>query len=345
MGTPGLRLRVESNMIPSAYRHALPDLGRQLQQLLSQIPYGRATTYGDLATALGDRRASRWVGEFLLDHRHTECCNCHRVVRADGSVGQYFSGNPSDKPQRLRAEGVPWQGDHIDLTQARFARFEGPRPLTELRERQVQLSSRVRLQPAQRLESVAGVDVSYRQGQAFAAYVEFTAPTAAPVATRLLRLPAVFPYIPTYLAFRELDVLQELLHQIAQERPLPDVLLVDGSGIAHPRRTGIATMLGILIDLPTIGVTKRHLFGQVAEEGAGHPGSHRLLDPESHAVMGATLPPAGRSRRPLFVSPGHGLTVDQAVAVVVRWQGRRRLPEPIFWADRESRAAASRFTP
>ena len=75
--------------------------------------------------------------------------------------------------------------------------------------------------------------------------------------------PVQFPYISSYLAFRELPLLVELLQAVAEERGIADVVMVDGSGVLHPRNAGIATMLGVLLDLPTIGVTKKRLVGTV----------------------------------------------------------------------------------
>ena len=85
----------------------LPDLPGALRHLLAQIPAGRVTTYGDLARALGDVRAARWVGEALArDHEHTADCACHRVVRSTGEVGLSIDGTTARKARRLKAEGI-----------------------------------------------------------------------------------------------------------------------------------------------------------------------------------------------------------------------------------------------
>src|SRR5690606_4621112 len=79
----------------------VPDLPAELERLLAQIPAGRVTTYGDLARALGDVKAARWVGEYLLEHPHPDACTCHRVVRKEGEVGLYIAGDPAEKVSRL----------------------------------------------------------------------------------------------------------------------------------------------------------------------------------------------------------------------------------------------------
>ena len=85
----------------------IPDLPLQLRELLEQVPAGRVTTYGDLAEALGDVAAARWVGSYLLDHPHDGDCPCHRVVRRTGELGLFITGDEADKQRRLTADGVP----------------------------------------------------------------------------------------------------------------------------------------------------------------------------------------------------------------------------------------------
>src|SRR5690606_5346439 len=104
----------------------LPDLPRELMRLLEQIPVGMVTTYGDAARGLGDVRAARWVGEYLLAHPHHEGCPCHRVVRTDGSVGLYCTRSSEAKIGKLRDEGVCVSRGRVDLQRYRFDRFQSP---------------------------------------------------------------------------------------------------------------------------------------------------------------------------------------------------------------------------
>lgn len=153
-----------------------------------------------------------------------------------------------------------------------------------------------------------------------------------------------FPYISSYLAFRELPVLLDLLAQVRAAGHEPDLLLVDGGGIAHPRRMGLATMLGIAADVATVGVTKKLLSGAVDLQDL-HFGEERpIRDAQQHKVGIATLA-WPRSRKPIFVSPGHRISVQQAVRLVRGQLGARRLPDPVYWADQLSRRAAAALPP
>lgn len=131
-----------------------------------------------------------------------------------------------------------------------------------------------------------------------------------------------FPYIPGLLSFRELPVLMEAWEKI---RTHPDIWLVDGAGIAHPRRLGLASHFGVTIDEPTIGVAKSRLTGKhddvPSEKGAMVP----LLDGKE--VIGTVL----RSRtnvRPLYISPGHRVSLENAPEIVLSCCVKYRLPEP-----------------
>jgi deoxyribonuclease V len=173
------------------------------------------------------------------------------------------------------------------------------------------------------LATVAGVDVGFEnEGQtARAAVVVLDYPALAPRDYALARLPVGFPYVPGFLSFRETPV---ILRALAQLRQPPDVLLVDGQGIAHPRRFGIACHLGVLAGIPSVGVAKSLLtgrFGPLADErGAWEP----LVD--KGEVVGAAL----RTRpgtKPLFISPGHRISLESAIRLVMACTTRFRLPE------------------
>ena len=317
----------------------LPDLPDQLLELVAQIPMGNVTTYGDLADALGDRIASRWVGHFLLHHAHQPDCHCHRVVRAGGELGRFVTGEVDEKADRLRSEGVVVRNGRVDLTTARFNEFRSRYALQGLREYQCRLAAEHSLVDRSPFDVMAGVDVSYQGADGVAAYVEIDDQGQVQWSTTIRRA-VRFPYISSYLAFRELPLLLALLEQVQAQRPVADVVLVDGSGIAHPRRIGIATMLGIVADLPTIGITKRLLHGQVDLKGL-------LFGEERPIVEGAvTIGHAAlawpKTRKPFFMSPGHLISVGSTAQVVRRCLGVRRLPAPIYWADRISRAETTR---
>ena len=169
---------------------------------------------------------------------------------------------------------------------------------------------------------IVGVDVGFRGELARAAAVAVRFPDLTPLAQAVAEVPVTFPYIPGLLAFREAPAILAALERL----PLsPQVLMVDGHGTSHPRRMGIATHLGVYLDLPSIGCAKSKLWGRYEmppdEPGAWSP----LWDGEE--MIGAVLrTQAGAS--PVFVSIGHRISLENAIATVmacVRWH---RLPEP-----------------
>lgn len=245
----------------------IPDLEADLRHLLRQIPRGQVATYGDLATALGDRTAARWVAQYLLDHRHGLCCRCHRVVRMTGELGTYILGNPALKLATLQHEGVVVKDGIVDLKAHRVAQLNSSRPLARLQAMQRRLLTRRNLSsPLPGPELIAGVDISYvspRRG--VAAYVLFDVRQQEVVWSTMLCRKVRFPYVSGYLSFRELPLLLWLLERVRKANRMADVVLVDGSGIMHPRGAGVATHLGVLTKLPTVGVTKTLLHGTMQE--------------------------------------------------------------------------------
>jgi deoxyribonuclease V len=177
---------------------------------------------------------------------------------------------------------------------------------------------------------VAGVDVGFEEGGRItrAAVAVLTFPALGLHERAVSRRETTFPYVPGYLSFREIPAVLDALERIGDA---PDLVLCDGHGIAHPRRCGLASHLGVLIDTPTIGVAKSRLVG--AHEA---PGEHRgawtpLLD--DGETVGAVL----RTRtgvKPVFVSVGHRVSLETAIALTLRCVTRYRLPETTRWAHR-----------
>lgn len=193
-----------------------------------------------------------------------------------------------------------------------------------------------------RIDTVAGLDVAYdRQGNlATAAIAVVRADDLSVVETRTLDTAIRFPYIPGLLSFRELPAICALLQQVSV---IPDLLICDGQGIAHPRRFGLACHLGVMFDVPAIGCAKTPLLGAVCEPGLARGDSAPLLD--KGEVVGCAL----RTRsgvKPVYVSPGHRISVASACEWVLKLSPRFRLPEPLRLADQAARTAqAARFIP
>ncbi|MBN2296146.1 MAG: endonuclease V [Pirellulales bacterium] len=333
----------------------VPNLAKNLGDLLSQIPAGRVTTYGRLAQALGDSIASRWVGHFGLHHSHDGNCHCHRVVRATGHLGLYVAGDTAAKARRLSKEGVIVEGTRpeemrVDLNRYEFDDFQTDYPLKKLRRLQHDLAAKVRLSRRTRIPpQVAGVDVSYTPSArgssgesstdwAVAAYVLVDSDNGSVVWSTTVSRPAVFPYITTYLTFRELPILLELMKKVHRAGRDCPVIMVDGTGILHPRRAGIASFLGVAAAQPTVGVIKKRLCGRVDIDDMRHLESRPVMLDEQQ--VGAAIRPTRGSHRPIFVSPGHRVDIDFATELARRMLFGRRLPQPLYEADRLSRSVA-----
>ncbi len=192
----------------------------------------------------------------------------------------------------------------------------------------------VRLEPLPRPPRlVGGSDASYSRAEKriFGALAVFTYPGLDLVEEAALDGPCPFPYIPGLLSFREAPIIVEIWKKLTHR---PDVLLVDGQGIAHPRGLGIAAHLGLLLDVPTIGVAKSRLVGEGDEPGR-EAGAATQLSWQGRMV-GWVL----RTRRgvkPLFVSPGHRVDCADSREITLGCVRGYRLPEPVRWADMLSR--------
>lgn len=309
-----------------------------LKDLVQQIPCGRVTTYGALAEALGSEAAARWVGHWMLHHEHRPGCLCHRVVRADGSVGRYIAEATSNKTTLLSSEGVVFDAGQVcEINRQIFRSFQTNRPLVGLRAMQEQVRERISLRGRRTMpKTVAGVDVSYSGRCGTGAYVLWDLTSEERVWTTMVSREVVFPYITGYLAFRELPILLALMEAAQTAGRLAEVVIVDGSGILHPRGVGIASHLGVAASVPTIGVSKKLLCGQVdLDEMAPEEARSVLM---SGRRRGIALRATAGSRRPIFISPGHRIGVDMAELIVRRQLRGRRLPEAQYWADRMSRS-------
>jgi deoxyribonuclease V len=174
------------------------------------------------------------------------------------------------------------------------------------------------------LRNVAGVDVSYeKHGDFFfAAVVVLAFPELEPVEEAFAADRVTFPYVPGLLSFRELPVVLEAFRCL---HTVPDTVLVDGQGIAHPRRLGIASHLGLWLDLPTVGCAKSRLCGVHPEPGT-HRGDQAPLTLDGERI-GTVLTTRDRVK-PLYVSPGHKTDIPTATEIALACTRRYRMPEP-----------------
>jgi deoxyribonuclease V len=198
--------------------------------------------------------------------------------------------------------------------------------VADARALQLELANAVVLRDgfANPLRTVAGFDVGFEESGTItrAAAVLLDAMTLQPLDMRIVRIATSLPYIPGLLSFRELPALLEVLAQMPQ---VPDLAFVDGHGIAHSRRLGIAAHFGVASRLPTIGVARKVLLGTAAALHQTRGAYTPLRDGQQQ--IGWVL----RSKpgcNPLFVSPGHRVAMASAAELVMRFVTTYRLPEP-----------------
>jgi deoxyribonuclease V len=179
-----------------------------------------------------------------------------------------------------------------------------------------------------RVATVAGVDVGFKGDLARAAVVVLDAASLEPIDWAVATTEISFPYVPGLLTFREGPCVLAALEKLTA---WPDLLVFDGHGLAHPRRIGLASHLGIVLDRPSIGCAKSRLTGTYKEPGEQVGAWSPLRDKEE--VIGAVL----RTRshvRPVFVSIGHRVDLSTSVAVVLRCTKGYRLPETTRYAHK-----------
>ncbi|MBS2553487.1 endonuclease V [Catenulispora sp. NL8] len=182
---------------------------------------------------------------------------------------------------------------------------------------------------------IAGLDVAYAidSSRVAGAVVVLDADTLAVEDMATAVMDVEFPYVPGLLAFREMPALISALARLTVE---PDVLVADGYGIAHPRRFGLACHLGVLAGKPAMGVAKTAFVGRSAEPGIQRGEAADLV--HDGQVVGAVLR-TQLSTKPVYVSPGHLITVGDATRMALRLAAKYRLPETTRFADQLSRRA------
>ncbi|QDL09036.1 deoxyribonuclease V [Brasilonema octagenarum UFV-E1] len=182
----------------------------------------------------------------------------------------------------------------------------------------------------QPIQYVAGVDMGFEADGTIsrAAVAVLSFPDLQLQETSLARRPTTFPYIPGFLSFREIPAVLDALEKI---QTIPDLILCDGQGIAHPRRFGIACHLGLIVDIPTIGVAKSLLIGKYEDLPETRGSCVPLIDKEE--TIGVVL----RTRtkvKPLYISSGHRISLPTAIDYVLRCTTKYRLPETTRIADK-----------
>ena len=197
-----------------------------------------------------------------------------------------------------------------------------PKEAIEIQKR---LKQKVRIEPLQKeVKYIGGADISFNRGEStvYATIVVLRLSDLEEVERSLVVGTIDFPYIPGLLSFREVPILWEAWQQLKQK---PDVLVLDGHGIAHNRRFGVASHFGILADIPTIGCAKKIFVGthqELSEEARNMVGIY-----DKNELLGAVL--RSRSKvKPIYISVGHRITLPDALRIIQQCITKYRLPEP-----------------
>lgn len=181
------------------------------------------------------------------------------------------------------------------------------------------------------IKTIAGVDLAQirDKDKLVCGIIVFSYPELQEIEQTSARVEEQFPYIPGLLAFREGPAIIEAFIKLQNK---PDLLMVDGQGIAHPRGLGIASHVGVILDLPSIGVAKQRLYGKYNEppdcEGAWTP----LVAPHTGNTIGAVLR-TKKGTKPVFVSIGHKIDLRTALRIARQCTRGYRIPEPTRQAD------------
>lgn len=287
--------------------------------LVRQIPDGKISSYGEVAKALGDKIASRAVGRMMNQNPDADSMPCFKIVHSDGRIGGFGLGI-EDKVRRLKADNILVDdGKIVDFENVLFDEFTTKNPLKNLRQEQIELSKKVVLKddfPS--LDTVAGIDVSYPKNEfenATGACVVMDYETKEVIEKVTVTSKTNFPYISTYLSYRELPVINTLFEKL---KTRPSIFMFDGNGILHPYSFGLASHAGVSLNVPSIGVAKRLLYGEIKNKDVLINGKKRGFIYFSSAKI----------KNPIYVSPGHKVSFETSLQIVKHFC-KYKIPEPL----------------
>ena len=287
--------------------------------LVRQIPDGKISSYGEVAKALGDKIASRAVGRMMNQNPDANTMPCFKIVHSDGRIGGFGLGI-DDKIRRLSNDKILVNdGKIVDFENVLFNDFRTEYPLKNLRREQIELSKNVILKDDFfSLDSVAGIDVSYPKNEfeyATGACVVMDYKTKDIIEEVTISSKTNFPYISTYLTYRELPVIKKLLKNLKSK---PSIFMFDGNGILHPYSFGLASHAGVELNVPSIGVAKRLLYGDIRNSDVFINGVKK----------GFVYFSSKKVKNPIYVSPGHKVSFVTCLQIVKNLC-KYKIPEPL----------------
>ena len=215
--------------------------------------------------------------------------------------------------------------------------------LNEMRRLQREIATKVILEDRfnKEITSIAGIDIAFLGDLAIVACITVSYNSLETTFKTLSTSSISFPYIPTLLSFREAPPIIDLINSIESK---PDVFLINAHGIAHPFFCGCASYVGVMANIPTIGVASRNLCG----EYDGEPkdvGAHIQLSYSGRSI--GWIFKSRRGCRPIFISPGHLISLKSSLDIVIKCTKNHKLPEPLYFAhsvaNKEKRKRVSKY--
>jgi len=291
------------------------DLYNYTYDLVKQIPPGKISTYGAVARALGDIRASRAVGRMMNQNPDADQMPCFKIVQSDGHIGGFGLGI-ENKIHRLQNDGIKVDdGCILDFDEVLFDDFKTDYPLKKLRQEQINLSSTLDFQnqiSENDVKLIAGFDVAYMfhddWKESCGACVLMDYKTGEIVEQQTLFLETHFPYIPTFLSFRELPFIEKLIQSLKNS---PSLFLIDGNGLLHPYQFGLACHIGASMKTPSIGVAKSLLCGIQQKDNTV------VYDDK---ILGCAFYANKRVKKPIYISQGNKISLETAVSIIKKNQ-------------------------
>ena len=294
--------------------------------LVRQIPSGKISTYGAVALALGDIRASRAVGRMMNQNPDADDMPCYKIVYSDGRLGGFGRGI-DDKIRRLNEDDIVVKdGEIVNFQNVLFDDFKTEYPLKKLRQEQITLSNKIILEDDfRKVNTIAGIDVSYPINEfdkACGACVILDYNNKEIIEEKTVLSHSDFPYIPTYFAYREYPIVEKLMNNLDEK---PSIIMFDGNGILHPYGCGLASYAGLKLKYPSIGVAKTKLFGKIKDKSVFN--NDRKIGQEIYS---------NRAKKPIYVSPGHRISHETCNKIVKQMQ-KNKQPEPLRLAHQLSK--------
>jgi len=287
--------------------------------LVQQIPNGRISSYGAVAEALGDKIASRAVGHMMNQNPNADTMPCFRIVHSDGRLGGFGLGI-NDKIRRLKEDKIYVEnGKIVDFENVLFKDFKTNFPLKKLRKKQIELSKKVVLKDSfTKIETVAGIDIAYPKNEfndACGCCIVMDYKTKEVVEEKTVFSKTSFPYISTYLTYRELPIIKNLVNNLKTK---PTVFMFDGNGVLHPYGIGLASHIGVVLDIASIGVAKSLLYGKIENDIV-------TIDDKKRGFVFFS---SNKVKKPIYISPGNKISFETSFKIVKNLSFYK-IPEPL----------------